>query len=498
MKLPQVIPSGILLSIIIVLSILLRLPLLSGSFWLDEAAQVIESARPFSEQFKIAEDFQPPLLHLIVHFATYFSLTEWWLRTIGALIPGLITIFYTYKIGEKLFSKTVAAASALLLATSSFHIFYSQELRPYSLSVVWVVVSWFILLQIFFGNKKFDLKTILLYGVSTALGLYSSYLYPFVILSQGIYILWKERQYLSKYIFSLCVTGVLFAPWVPFMLEQLQVGQELRKNLPGWEAVVAIPQLKSLPLTFGKFVYGVLDLKFSAFFVITLLLLAISFGKNVLQKSRVQHLSKQQILLLCWFFIPLITAWIVSFFIPILQPKRVIYLLPAFFLSISALTLENFSWKNFTKRSLATVSTVGILVLINLYATSAYYTNPQYQRENWRSTYQKIVREYPSDAAVIFAFSGVFAPWEWYDTEGYPVFTTGSLTTHDSAALESQLKKASEYSYLLVFDYLRDLTDPNNEIESVLEGLGYTQKDLFAVPNIGFIRVYARQEAVLS
>src|SRR5687768_414653 len=100
-------PSWLGIAAIIVFALLLRLPLLDGSFWLDEAAQALESVRPFSQQLNIRDDFQPPLLHVLIHFASYFGHSEWWLRTVGALIPGLVTVFFTYKIGEVLANKNV-------------------------------------------------------------------------------------------------------------------------------------------------------------------------------------------------------------------------------------------------------------------------------------------------------------------------------------------------------------------------------------------------------
>jgi hypothetical protein len=54
-----------MLYLILLLALILRLPLLNGSFWLDEAAQFLESARPLTEQLHIADDFQPPLMHLL-------------------------------------------------------------------------------------------------------------------------------------------------------------------------------------------------------------------------------------------------------------------------------------------------------------------------------------------------------------------------------------------------------------------------------------------------
>lgn len=493
--------STFFLMILVSVAVLLRLPLLDGSFWLDEAAQILESTRPLSQQLSIAQDFQPPLLHLITHFAARFSHSEWWLRTIGALIPGLITIVFTYKTAERLFSRSIAVVATALLVTSSFHIFYSQELRPYSLAACFAIWSWYVLVKTFFETKKFTWQVILSFSLLTTLGLYSTYLYPFVILSQLTYLFLSERKYLKQFFISLVLSGGLFAPWLPSVLEQLQVGQTLRTQLPGWEAVVAIPQLKSLPLALGKFIFGVLNLEINLIFGAACLLLAGTLGIAAKHKGKAFIFSKQMLLIYCWLLVPLVTAWLVSFFIPILQPKRVLYLLPALYLFIAAVSVRptaNFSVKQFfATKTIGLVALVS-LFMINVFSSLAYFNNPYYQRENWRDTHQKIITDYPDKAAVIFAFSDAFAPWVWYDSSNYPVFTTGSLTTSSIAEVEATLKKATDYPYLLVFDYLRDLTDPDKKIESVLQGLGYTQKDIITIPNIGFIRVYARDDAVLS
>lgn len=74
-------PTPLVYSIaILLLALILRLLLINHSFWLDEAAQAIESARPLSQQLEIAKDFQPPLFHLWLHLFTYLSHAEWWLR----------------------------------------------------------------------------------------------------------------------------------------------------------------------------------------------------------------------------------------------------------------------------------------------------------------------------------------------------------------------------------------------------------------------------------
>jgi hypothetical protein len=65
-----------LLISLILIGLFLRLPLLTGSFWLDEAAQALESTRPIGQQLALDHDFQPPLYHFLVHLMSYASHQE--------------------------------------------------------------------------------------------------------------------------------------------------------------------------------------------------------------------------------------------------------------------------------------------------------------------------------------------------------------------------------------------------------------------------------------
>src|SRR3990172_3840529 len=92
---------------ILVLALALRLSGLGQSFWLDEAAQVIESARPLSEQLYIPADFWPPLYHVLLHFWMYGGRSEAWLRLLSVSF-SVATVYLTYKIAQKLAGEKVA------------------------------------------------------------------------------------------------------------------------------------------------------------------------------------------------------------------------------------------------------------------------------------------------------------------------------------------------------------------------------------------------------
>jgi uncharacterized membrane protein len=467
--------------IVLVVAFLLRLPLLNGSFWLDEAAQALESVRPFSEQLKIAADFQPPLLHYLVHFATQVTTNEWWLRLWGALIPGLVTIWATYLLGKQFFSEKVGLISALLLTTSSFHIFYSQELRPYSLPAMWAILSTLLLFKKKFVWWQFALVSLL--------GLYSSYLYAFFLLPQ-LYFVWRMKFGWQQVLKITVATGVFFAPWLPSMLEQIKVGQALRLEIPSWESVVSTPQLKALALVPLKFLFGVLNVEPNLFFIVTALIL---FAVGAYTWRKWQPKQAELIKLLILFITPIATSWLVSFVIPVVQPKRLLFLLPLFYLLATGhlavkINLAKLAW-------LLPI----LLLLLNLWSTFQYWTQPNLQRENWRGLKEAIMAKFSVDQTlVVFSFNEAFAPWRWYYPDQVPTLTTGKRQIDQVADLTGQLRTMTDYQYVLVFDYLRDLTDPDDKLIPAVESFGFTGRGVLDYPGIGLVRIYSQREFTIG
>lgn len=512
---------GIILILLIALG--LRLPNLTDSFWLDEAAQALESSRPLTQQFDVIPDFQPPLLHLLLHFGMYLDDSEWWLRTIGALVPGLVTIYATYRIGllvspNKRLTNPLDQVKYLfaptLLAVSSFHIFYSQELRPYALPAMWATVSWLLLLRLQQMSRaeksQPKLSTWAAYtGVSVA-GIYSSYLYPFVLLGQLGWWLWSDPRRWRSMITSLVVTGLGFVPWLPIFLQQLAAGGEVRLRLPGWAEVVSIPQLKSIPLVFGKFTFGVVNISLEPFFLVSAGVLVVGsawLGYAWLTSNKQLNLTAELLKLSRWYIVwwlvvPLLLAWIVSFWIPVVRPKRFLFAMPAFFLVIQAWVWWGAHHK--TKRTQLVAASFGVTLLaIQLISTSLYLTQPQLQRENWRSLYQEITTRYPDQAIAVYPYIAPYSPWVWYDRQlnpgtQYPTLSTQTLHISEVASVRDWLEPATEYRYIITFDYLRDLTDPNNQLLQEVEAFGYETIDIIDYPNIGFVRVYAKPGSTLS
>lgn len=499
---------------LLLLAIILRLPQLNGSFWMDEAAQALEIIRPFNQQLDIISDFQPPLLHLILHLTQYISRSEWFLRTIGALIPGLVTIIYTYKIAHKLFSKKTAVIAGLLLTTSSFHIYFSQELRPYSLPAAIAMLSLYYFIQLVpnttVTQEKFkstlsriknahsfpDNLTFL--SLFNLLGLYASYLYPFFMLAEIAYVIITPKLKQKKQLvvsFAISIAG--FIPFMPTFLKQLAEGGAVRMQLPGWEEVVSVTQLKALPLVFGKLLFGVLPLDLN----LLVLLLGTIFVSLLLITipALIQNYKKIPIkLIIFWILIPLLSAWLISFIIPVIQPKRLLYILPVLYI-VSA---HIYSILTNTKNKTLAHLFIGSLLLINVVGTVAYYINPHLQRENWRELVIQLHNELdPTETLLIYSFPEPFAPIRWYEQfqpTPFQSLATKALYIESVDDLSNTLKIASSYKTIIVFDYLRDLTDPNKRIETVLLELGFKEVGVLDYPNIGFVRIYMQPLTVIG
>lgn len=475
----QVLSKHKYLFFILVFSVLVRIPLLHHSFWLDEAAQAMESARPFWQQHNIAWDFQPPLFHYLTHFLLQLNQSEWWLR-LTSLLCAVGSIGFLYRCVEKTTSERAAIIAAILVSTSSFHIFYSHELRPYMLATFFATASWYFLITFVTTGKKNSLGW---YTAATILGLYSMYLYPFLVLSQLVFVFFQYKKNFILFCFSLVVSGICFLPWLPSFVEQLRVGTGWTSQLPGWADVVGTPQLKALPLTIAKFFSGPVELRAigqaKIGFIIPILIGMIA--------SVSTFLTRKQRLYALWFIAPILSSWVISFFIPVIQPKRVLFALPALF-ACCAIWFDGM----YDKQKRRTIFALTVILLTNGATLFAYWTNPLYQREDWKKNIRIIETECEqTSCTAVFAFNEPFAPWQWYAHKNISTAHLQTLTatsyTDVNNALTSALQNTSR---VYTFDYLTDITDPNHIVIDVLLSHGFTQQRVIDGGKMGFIRVF--------
>jgi hypothetical protein len=322
-------------------------------------------------------------------------------------------------------------------------------------------------------------------------------------LSQLLFLLLLKRW--RRFLYALTIPSIAFLPWLPSFFEQLAVGQALRATFPGWENIVSFSLLKAPVLTFGKFLFGVIDLelitpnaKLAYPFIFTTGLFLVLVLGCLLEHSAKFYRQHQDKIVLCLFtlILPFVLATLASIFVPVIQPKRVIFLLPFAYLLLAFLILATRdSWRELRPRNWALLS---LVLVLNFYGIINYYTQPVYQREDWRAAIKMLHDNYsPTDTVVVFSFAGPFAPWQWYERQHPQIFPTLSTGTYDVETLGDQLNTiiapAANYQNIIIFDYLRNLTDPKNALPAAFERNYYAESANFDYNTLGFIRIYTKQ-----
>lgn len=138
---------------------------------------------------------------------------------------------------------------------------------------------------------------------------------------------------------------------------------------------------------------------------------------------------------------------------------------------------------------------LSLLTVINLFGFWQYSFNPNYQRENWRALHQEIQDRFPVEKTILlFSFPQPFAPWRWYDQGTYRTLSTGQLRLKTSQDLTGKIKVVTDYQYVLLFDYLRDLTDPEDQLRNELWALGFREINALDYPGLGFVRIFSKNK----
>jgi len=373
----------------LILAFFLRLIFFNQSLWLDES---IEALALMGKQGPLLQyalgDYQPPLYHFIGYvFTQLFGYSEIVLR-LPSLISGLLTVYFVIKIGELIGSRKVGILAGILAATNPLLIYYSQEGRTYAMTTFFVTASFYYFLKLLRDKKTLHYA---LYTLFTVLFLWTSYLSWFVLLSQGIYVLWKKRYDILALQIGAALTLLV---WLPSFLSSLSIGQSTRGGSPEWGKVVGGLTWKSLPLTWVKFVIG--RIGFDNKVLYGGIMSAI--GLTHLYALKFVNYKKNRIFLV-WLLPPIILGLLTATILPVYSYFRVLFVLPAY-LILLAIGLSHLRrrWLSIT------------LIVMQVLALGYFWVSPRYHRENWRA----LTAQLPSGAQVAMPSRAQSAPLIYY------------------------------------------------------------------------------------
>ena len=473
--------------LILLLGFLLRLILINQSFWLDEGASLVISNRPFTDIFSyLSTDFHPPLHYLITHLTLRLGFRSEFLLRLPNVIFGVLTIYFLYLLLEllnhkarlKIFHRKIphSLIAALFLSLNPLHIYYSQELRMYSLSALLVVLSWY-LLALFIKTKR-NLHLGVFTLVST-LSIYTFYGGFFNLFAQLVFIFIYQRRFLNYILGSLMITCLLFLPWVPTLLIKLQ-GSTFLKSLPGWVEISGQLDLKSLLMIPAKFSFGRINFSASNSFLFSGAIVTLYYLSLVILSLK-RPVSR---FFLLWLVLPIFTAAVLSLSSPMLGYWRFIYLVPAFttLMALGLLALP----------SRLAIFNLFVIISTSLLANLIFFINPSFHREDWRSAARFAYAQQQSQGAQpIFVFADAFAPVLWYTPDLDYIAPLKDLN-NNPLLLDQRLSAGTAgKSDILYFHYLTDLTDLGRNVLTWLNNAGYQLVATYDFPGVGFVDHYA-------
>jgi hypothetical protein len=202
--------------------------------WVDEANTIL-SARSLSALFdKLRLDSSPPLFYVVLHFwMRVVGDASWALRLLPALI-GVVLVACIAWAGRELISRRAGLWAALFAAVSPIQIFYSKQVRMYSLLPLLALLSVTFLLRTLAGGGRRDRA---LWIVFTILALYTHNFAVYLLLVHGALIALSGRlvpDFRSWALAGTCV-ALAYAPWIPVLLEQLGNQDHYAWFLEYWE-----------------------------------------------------------------------------------------------------------------------------------------------------------------------------------------------------------------------------------------------------------------------
>lgn len=452
--------------LILGLALVLRLIGLNQSLWLDEAVQAITAQNNIPYIFQeILGDFHPPLYYFLMHYwVRVFGSSEIALRMPSVLF-GVGTVWIIYQLG-----KLGTVSGAIFLATSQFHIFYSQEARMYSMACFLATLSTYYFIKIVYFNKseerkaeseELKLKTknydYFWYFLSTLCLIYTDYYGILILLAQGIYLIIKRKY--KAFLVTNCLLLIAYIPWIPMLIKQIRQGVLMTQLIPGWGRLVNVSFLKAIPLTLVKFTLGRITIFNKTIYGLVMLGVLGTLGilgykfYEYYKNSKDNKKNFLQIILL-WFFVPLLFSWLASLFVPNFQPFRLLLILPSFYLILAG-GIEGLEGKRGARWVL-----IGLILLINLISLGVYYKNPYFKREDWKGLTGFLKKQ----NAVVYLPS---------ETSGWPIkyYAPEGEIKLRSIGNVGEIKDDKIY----FINYLTSVFDHNNLIEKKLKDEGYNK-----------------------
>lgn len=411
-----------------------------ASLWYDETVSMVLAQKDLLALTRhTAGDIHPPLYYYLLHFWGQFAGWSEFSAAFLSLSFGIVIIALVYRVAREWFNSRVAFIAALLVAASPYNLWYSQEVRMYTLGALLGLASVYFFVRMFqaSGFKFRVTRDFVAYAIVSALGLYTLYYFAFLLIFENLVALvWFFRKSQFRiWISSQLTIALLFLPWLPIAFRQAT-----DPPVPPWRTFTTLPSV--LLESFSALALGQsLD---PAQALPLVLFIAILFAFTIL--SRTHHASRitqyalhvTPLFLLAYTFIPLLIIFALSLWKPLYHVRYLFIYSPAFYILWAVGFDQLFSLK-IDFRKYATALFAGGLLLIAAMGYSDYnfWFDPRYADDDLRGAAHRLAELWRPGDAVLINAGYTYTAFVYYFDQ--PIAWRGRLTeygirnTHDGA-----------------------------------------------------------------
>ncbi|HNS51533.1 MAG TPA: glycosyltransferase family 39 protein [Anaerolineae bacterium] len=418
------------------------------SLWYDETVSVYLAGRSLPDLVAhTAGDIHPPGYYLLLHAWTRLAGSSELAAAYLSLCFGLLLVALAYRLGRRLFDRAAGLCAALLVAVSPFNLWYSQEVRMYTLGAalgmgaLWCVVR---LLEEPRGRQA-AWPALAAYSVLGALGLWTLYYFAFLLVALNLLVAawWlagRRRRsvdlgWLGRWLAAQGLILLLYAPWLPVAWRQAT-----HPPVPPWRSLTPAGRLfvdswsalslgqsadparawPALIVTLGLFILG----------------LAWPWLRHRARRQagsgRVDSGQETQAggrafpwLLAGYVALPVLLIWLASFVSPLYHVRYVFTYSTPFYVLVGA----GLAWL-WRRRRIAAWACLAILLLFSAHSVWRYHTDVRLAADDHRGATRFLQDRWrPGDAILVdagYVYTALLSYWE-----GEPPVWRGRLVSSE-------------------------------------------------------------------
>lgn len=429
MKIADWLKKNKILLLLVIIGALFRFYKLGfQDIWIDEIFSLVQSS-PSKSYMEIYEflktyDPHPPLYYFSIRFfSVLFGHTTFTVRLFSALV-GVAGLFAIYALGKELMNKKVGLFAVALLVFNSFHLYYSQEARMYSLLFLTTTLSFYYLVKLI---KSPSLKSAIIYAIFSTLMIYSHFFALFTLFSQYLILLFFVLKPFGTtrgkmFLYSLISGIITLALYIP-ALNILMVNTQ---KTSFW---IPVPGSDFFTQMFKEF-FGKSEIVL--FFIGSLIIFY--FLKLFQRKSKTDYAinpnEEKQIftffILFVWILITFIIPLVLSFInLPMLINRYFINILPAIIIMVAC---GLYYIKN-TVVQISIISFIFIFSFTDIVFVKDYYN--KITKSEFTKLTDEIIRKNTDNSKIV-------THWSWllpYFFESYPKMRVENSNTLEEYVL---------------------------------------------------------------